>query len=464
MPTLDNLRSQIVAYEPVSFAHKEFKAAVAAIMNSDPQPSNEECIQRVREEIPVECMFSRMNLTGPTTIYRILRDYLVLNGFQYSAHPQTSHRAISMGIAHSLLEYDEDKNVAYQNWATRVGHPDNSHTTNNDGNHQGRNQNGMEERHIAHNLSNRFRKDDKFTGKLGEDIDEFIANYDDAVSDFALSGIQQLKYFHLVFDGEAKQFYRRNIANKADSYEIACSLMRNEYNSFTRQNHVRKFLQGLRLQAIMDKKNCSPNEALEELRSQISKFAPQGPKNHRSEEDKVEYLHDAVIGIDWAQSALTQSVASNPAWNFQQLYTALDSAYLQHQKQKEGSSRDQSKAVSSSMPGILWESQRTYGNPKNKFRKGKRCFTCGSKFHVMKNCDKRKNFVESASRYMKTGRDPKKVLYELCVQAQEIFDVLHTEIDAESEDSEDPFETHLLTNGENSEENSYDSTPEAEDF
>lgn len=52
----------------------------------------------------------------------------------------------------------------------------------------------------------------------------------------------------------------------------------------------------------MEKKSCNVAEALEELHEAITKFTPQGPRTHRSEKDKVEYLYDATMGAESAQN------------------------------------------------------------------------------------------------------------------------------------------------------------------
>ena len=65
-----------------------------------------------------------------------------------------------------------------------------------------------------------------------------------------------LKYFHNVFDGEAKRFFRSNVVNHANTFENACQLMQNEFNSITRQNRVRKLLQNLCLTQVMSTKNA----------------------------------------------------------------------------------------------------------------------------------------------------------------------------------------------------------------
>ena len=92
--------------------------------------------------------------------------------------------------------------------------------------------------------------------------------------------------------------------------------MINEYINVTTQHRVRQYLQGMKLSSIIEKGNCNTSEALEKLRDQINKFAPQGQKNNRNEESKVEYLYDAVVDQTWASSALTNFYSQTPPWRF----------------------------------------------------------------------------------------------------------------------------------------------------
>lgn len=55
---------------------------------------------------------------------------------------------------------------------------------------------------MAHNISQRFRKEEKFSGKLGENISESFKNYDEACSDYALTDEQKLKYLHNFLTGK----------------------------------------------------------------------------------------------------------------------------------------------------------------------------------------------------------------------------------------------------------------------
>ena len=212
---------------------------------------------------------------------------------------------------------------------------------------------------IAHNISSRFKKEDRYTGKSEKIFMNAVNNCRDCAQDFHLSDEQMLRFFHNVFDGEAKRYYRSHVIQHAQDFNSATLLMVNEFNSLTRQSRARKRLQNLELPQIMETKRIPVSEALEELRETITNCTPQGPPTHQSEQDKTEYLHDAVIGVEWAKSVLTQSLATIPPWTFQQLYTALDSTWLQEQKQKEGRRRDQLDIPrthhSPSIPGIHFQ-------------------------------------------------------------------------------------------------------------
>ena len=159
----------------------------------------------------------------------------------------------------------------------------------------------------------RFKNRDKFTGKLGEDLTEHINNYIDASQDYCLDQDNKFAFFHNIFEGEAKRFYREKVRERCGNFEQACQIMQDEYNNITRQNRIRKYLQSLRIQSLMNTKKLNTAEALEELRENIPRFAPQGPRTHRSGEDKVEYLYKAVVGAPWAKSVLANSQSTvNP--------------------------------------------------------------------------------------------------------------------------------------------------------
>ena len=189
-------------------------------------------------------------------------------------------------------------------------------------------------------MSQRFKcKSEKFSGKIGDNIEEFFQNYDIAVTDYSLSEEQKKKYLHNLFDEEAKRFYR-SIHNLNDlQFDQIKSKMVNEYNNITRQNRVRQYLQGLKLSEIIQKESCDISTGLERIREIITKYTPNGPEVYRNDPSKVEYLYNAVLDQSWASSVLTNRYANTPPWSFNQLCMALDSTWLQEDR-KKGSNKE----------------------------------------------------------------------------------------------------------------------------
>ena len=469
MATLNGIRDALNAYDPRSIIQCDVKATLSIHVSADPQPDPDVCISNLREDLPPEVLYAKEMLRGPTVLYRLIRDYLVVKGLAYTPHP-TSNR-ISHGLVNMIYVDNTDRILANQ---SLISPPP--------GSTQGSQQsfpqtNEAPNSKIAHNISSRFKKDDRYTGKIGEDIQEAINNYRDCAEDFHLGDEQMLRFFHNIFDGEAKRFYRSHVIQRATDFNSAASLMVKEFNSLTRQNRVRKLLQNLRLSRIIDTKRIPVSEALEELRETITKYTPQGPPTHQSEQDKTEYLHDAVIGVEWAKSVLTQSLAAIPPWTFQQLYTALDAAWLQEQKQKEGIRRDRTDVHRSQpmppIPGIHFQRQNTYGIPRrpgstssnprmqypprnpthnqsmngaDRFGKIRACHNCGSKYHLIRDCPKPLALRKNVSQMLQT-RPAKRILYELCEQAEHAlgaFEIDFTAFEEEPEPEPDPREEILM--------------------
>jgi hypothetical protein len=61
---------------------------------------------------------------------------------------------------------------------------------------------------IAHSMATRFKGDQKFTGKLGEYLTEYVRNYMDAANDYKLSAKQKLDYI-MYLTGKQKGFIAR---------------------------------------------------------------------------------------------------------------------------------------------------------------------------------------------------------------------------------------------------------------
>lgn len=46
-------------------------------------------------------------------------------------------------------------------------------------------------------------------------------------------------------------------------------------------------------------------------------------------------MHDAIVGLDWAQIAITQCAAANDSWNIHEISTALTTALRHNENLKQ---------------------------------------------------------------------------------------------------------------------------------
>lgn len=59
-------------------------------MNMEPQIRKRDVIKALKDDITVESLFHKHVFIGPAILHKILRDYLVLNDFEYITHPNTT--------------------------------------------------------------------------------------------------------------------------------------------------------------------------------------------------------------------------------------------------------------------------------------------------------------------------------------------------------------------------------------
>jgi hypothetical protein len=139
----------------------------------------------------------------------------------------------------------------------------------------------------------------------------------------------------LLFDGKAKRFYRNYVANTGQTFTEAHTRLLEEFNSTTRQNRVKKVLSRLRVLEVAQKEKISILAALERVCKEITNKAPKEPPTHRDEYHKIDFLHDAVIGLPWAKEPLGRRHSAKVPWTFAELYAALDAANLQEQEEQD---------------------------------------------------------------------------------------------------------------------------------
>lgn len=474
--SLDHTRNILNSFLPGSVKSQDLKAALVTTICAEPQPSNEEALEYLQEDLPVETLYNEELLKGPTTLFRVLRDYLVHIGVPY--HPYPRNNRLAFGIANTFFS-GEDQEKAFQIlMPTRSQNTDTPTQPNNQRTQTTEfitttNNKEDSERKAAVSVSQQYKNNkDRFKGKLGEDIHQYIHNYETICEDYKLSESQKLKFLHYLFADEAKTFFDSLDISEKDTFEKATNSVIKQFDTKTKQTRVRQYLQSLTLTEIVNNKSCTISDGLEELRSTISKLAPQGPTAHRTEEAKIDYMYNAVLQHEWASTVLNSCYTEDSKMTFNKLCNALDSAYLQHQNRKNMS---QNNPGSSSMheSQIFWENQRFYGKPRgknkfmNKFNRKPFCHNCKKKGHWTGQCPlKQGNLTRNV--YAEVAQNPKmakKILFELCYS----HDILQNENNdsAESEDNDDDtneddqLETNFVQNllGKNS-----DSDSDSSDF
>lgn len=72
--TLKAIKCSLEAFSPVSKQKQEVKAVLDMLLRAEPQLSDEECIDGLRQDLGVELLYSGEIISGPTTLFRLIRD------------------------------------------------------------------------------------------------------------------------------------------------------------------------------------------------------------------------------------------------------------------------------------------------------------------------------------------------------------------------------------------------------
>lgn len=77
---LASLKTTINSFERHSAAGKELKYVLFLYMNMSPQLGKAEIISGLQDALPVETLLHHYIISGTIILYKVLRDYLVLQG------------------------------------------------------------------------------------------------------------------------------------------------------------------------------------------------------------------------------------------------------------------------------------------------------------------------------------------------------------------------------------------------
>ena len=302
---------------------------------------------------------------------------------------------------------------------------------------------------------------------------EYADEYKQLARDYGHSVSQKLQYMHNLLRGDAKRFYLDKIDGYGTSFNQAIDIVEKGYNSTVRQTKVKKYLNTLRISKFVNA-GAEMSDALAKVHNIINKLSRQGPASHRGEAHRIEFLHQAVMGLDWSKDPLTRIAPNN--LTFEELYGELENA-LQLEKEAEiAKLRDNismylNKAASDSDGNerIFYAGQGRYARPpslvNNRGRKAESfgkssyvpksfdplsiagCFNCEGRNHTLSNCPMPLNVKKAAANKLeyyekkrgKAGGNVHLVLAEICY---------HLDMSAGARSSESPETLELFSDRE----------------
>ena len=305
----------------------------------------------------------------------------------------------------------------------------------------------------VHNVAMRLDKEEKkFSGRIDENIAEYLSNYECIAIDYNLSEADKYRFLHNLFRGDAKRFFLDKIKPFVRSYNEAVKRMNQEFNSATKQEKILTQLRSLRITKLISS-TTSASTALDTIYQTITKLTPQAPPSHRHDAHMLEFLRKAVIGQKWAGDALKR--AAPDKLSFHQLYVNLEAALQHHLEEVAANNMDRLTIETETrddncgygIPGIHFTGQARYGRDPKHFRSRHRnhngqyhdkrrqrdiiCWNCGENGHVVGSlsCKKPVNHTRVMAKrvdyynkkFGKSDKNYRTVLFELCqdLDAQE---------------------------------------------
>lgn len=130
----------------------------------------------------------------------------------------------------------------------------------------------------AHNLLHLFRNENKFSGKYGNTMLQYVHNNEEARLDRSFSREKLSKYFHRSFDVEKRNVSSESAVYNCRTFEDANITFIHEKNSNIRQIRAGQYLESLRVIEVMSNESDDVNGALvnfmEKLSEQYCKDLP----------------------------------------------------------------------------------------------------------------------------------------------------------------------------------------------
>lgn len=173
----------------------------------------------------------------------------------------------------------------------------------------------------------------QLSGDIMESIATTIRDYKHCAMMYKLDDAAMATNFTSSLVDPARTFFLDNIKTGMSFNDIE-AMMLDECNSNSRQIHVRRKLESLRIDKLrIDRSLATEVEALTTLVNEIDTLVPQCPSDFCNDANKINFLRGAIIHRPWAINAIAKVDAGELTWR--QFTTNLHSALSLHNEVHE---------------------------------------------------------------------------------------------------------------------------------
>jgi Zinc knuckle len=315
---------------------------------------------------------------------------------------------------------------------------------------------GAEERR-ANSIASRFKDHGRtFSGRLDENLDIKLRNYEEAARENKLSEEQRSQLIYHVLSGEAQDFYFDHIKHCHVTYADRRAALEKEYCSSARQGRARAHLKSARVTTYIAQAQGDVLKGITALYDDISKYAPQCPPDSRTDIAKRRFLEDSIAGYSWSRDSVARAeIEGNPEHTFNGLFQSSCANIQQEIKAAKAVQADtdmgrmginpsSSTATSSVMYGQRYATPRAQKKPPPRYisstpsKRSKTCWKCGEEGHFVANCPRKDlSLTDVARGRLKTSDDDRsatRILFELV-----------SGLDADSSQEEEDDQTEAAT-------------------
>lgn len=168
----------------------------------------QEIINALRKDMQPHLLYHPDVSSGRTTTYQFSKDYMELNDVSYTVH--TSVCRASGGLVNMIYLEEADKSRTFalsENPSTSISTtlPLTFYVRIYSSYFNHRLQRRLKGTKLVHGITKQLKKEDRFTGKIGEDVNEYIANYIDICNDINVHNDLQLETSIMFWTAKLKE-------------------------------------------------------------------------------------------------------------------------------------------------------------------------------------------------------------------------------------------------------------------